>query len=135
MFKFSISASANVANHKSANVDTSMFDTSPALGLKYAQSVLGMKYSAEVSWFQVKTSLLLFCNLTTVVIVKFYNLTIKFNSEIGINIFRIFNRQPGILCTTYIEFIDSTGLNYIMFAHNSVLRNYTHPENNLLLSG
>ena len=29
----------------------------------------------------------------------------------------------------YIEFIDSTGLNYIMFARNSVvLRNYNHPE-------
>ena len=31
----------------------------------------------------------------------------------------------------YIEFIDSSGLNYIMFAHNSVaLRNKNHPENN-----
>ena len=36
----------------------------------------------------------------------------------------------------YIELIDSTGLNYIMLARNSVvLRNKNHPENNVLLTG
>ena len=46
----------------------------------------------------------------------------------------MFNGQPGIMCT--IELIKSTGLNYIMFAHNSVfLRNWNHPENNFMLTG
>ena len=35
----------------------------------------------------------------------------------------------GTLISIYIEFIDSTGLYYIMFAHNSVvLRNYITPK-------
>ena len=43
----------------------------------------------------------------------------RFHDEYSIT----FNRRPGIMYL-FIEFIDSTGLNYIMFAHNSVvLRN------------
>ena len=35
-----------------------------------------------------------------------------------------------------IEFKDFTGLNHIMFAHNSLaLKNYNHSENNFLLTG
>ena len=47
-----------------------------------------------------------------------------------VELFRIVDGQPGIMFTLSL---DSSGLNHIMFAHNSVvLKNLNHNENNLI---